>query len=61
MPGQPEEVNQEIELEMREKAIVLAALSDEEFMKGVLEAYRLEASGEQGEPWSDVKARFGLV
>ena len=61
MPSKPKEVEQAIELQERSNAIVMAALNDEEFMKGVLEASQQEAAGEQDEPWPQVKVRLGIV
>ena len=58
---QPKEVQEAIELQKRANEIVLAALADDQFMKGVLEAQRLESSGGGGESWTQIKARLGLV
>ena len=61
MPAKPKEVEEAIQLQERSNAIVMAALNDDEFMKGVIAASQQEAAGEQGEPWPQVKARLGIV
>lgn len=54
------EVQEQIEIEKRGLAIVHAALSDEQFVAGVLEAHKMEMNGEQGKPWSEVKAELKI-
>lgn len=57
----PKRVEEPTKMQERANAIVLAALKDDEFMKGVLEASQSEAAGELGEPWPEVNVRLGLV
>jgi hypothetical protein len=60
-PGKPEEVQEAIALQERANAIVMAALNDDEFMAGVLEARKQEAEGQEGELLTDVLKRLGIV
>jgi hypothetical protein len=59
--GSPEAVQAALTLEERAKQIMQAALDDEAFMRDVREAQQLDLTGDKGEPWSQVKARLGLV
>ena len=59
--GRPEEIQAALTLEEHTKRILAAALNDEQFMKDIREAQQLEAAGDKGELWSEVKTRLGLV
>jgi hypothetical protein len=59
--GRPEEVKQAIAQQERANAVVMAALNDNEFMAGVLEARKQESEGQEGELLSDVIKRLGIV
>lgn len=61
MSNQPVAAAEALRLEERARRILEAALDDEEFMKDVRESQRLETQGNQGERWSDIKARLNLV
>jgi hypothetical protein len=61
MVGQAEEIQAAVTLEKRAQRIIQAALSDKKFMDDVREAQQLEAAGDRGEPWAEVKKRLRLV
>jgi len=61
MVRKSEELQAAITLEERAKRITQAALADKQFLDDVREALALEAAGNTGEPWPEVKARLGLV
>jgi hypothetical protein len=59
--NQLEEIQAARTLEERGKRIIEAAMADKQLMSDVKESQALEQKGDQGEPWSAVKARLGLV
>lgn len=61
LTSQPAQVQEALALEARAKAIIEAALQDEQFMNDVREAQALEQTGSTGEPWARVKVRLGLL
>ena len=57
----PKEVQEAIAIQEHVNAVVMAALRDDEFMAGILEARRQEAAGTSGELLTDVVKRLGIV
>lgn len=61
MASEAEILKEAIEVENHAHAVVLAALNDADFMRGVLQAQEQEVKGQPGEAWSSVKARLGIA
>jgi hypothetical protein len=55
------EVQEAIALQKRANTIVMAALKDEQFMSGVMEACQLEDDGNKGDLLTDVIKHLGIV